>query len=260
MTRATPAIAWADWALALKNLLFPIFCVQCRRRLLNDENGYFCPTCWDASPRVDRPFCTVCGRPHTGAVGLGTRSNFPCGRCLADTDPRPYRRIYGAARYAAAVEEAVKLLKFHGKTRLAGPLAAIMADFAREELDTAQYDFLVPVPLHRVRERARGFNQSRLLAVELLPAFPNARLDESLKRIRPTRVQSRLTGPRERAANIRGAFAVEGGDALRGATVLLVDDVVTTSGTAAECAAALGRAGAAAVDVFAAALAVAHPG
>ena len=44
----------SDWALTLKNILFPIFCKQCGQRLLTDENGYFCPTCWEMSPKVER--------------------------------------------------------------------------------------------------------------------------------------------------------------------------------------------------------------
>lgn len=249
---------WDDWALTLKNLFLPIFCQVCGARLLTEDNGYFCPTCWEISPRVKRPFCTVCGRPHKGAVGFTTQSNFPCADCRAlSPRRRPYRRIYGAAHYDGAVEEAIKLFKFHGKARLAGPLAELMAEFARRELDLEEYDYLVPVPLHRVRERDRGYNQARLLARRLLPEFPRAELDESLRRVRPTRTQSRLTNPDERRRNVAGAFALEGGPGFKGKKLLLVDDVITTAGTVSECAAVLRRAGAEAVDVFAVALAVA---
>jgi len=244
---------YQDWTLTLKNVFLPIFCKQCGQRLLTEENGFFCPTCWEMSPRVQRPFCSICGKPHEGAIGFGTISNFPCADCRARRTP-PYDRICGAALYDGAIEEAVKLLKFYDKRRLAGPLGALMADFAARELECDRYDYLIPVPLHRVRERDRGFNQSRLLAIEVLAVFPNARLDESLRRIRPTRVQSRLKSPEERRANIRGAFAVEG-DRLTGKRVLLVDDVVTTGGTIAECARALRRARIERVDVLAAALA-----
>lgn len=244
---------FGDWGLALKNLVFPIFCKQCGVRLLTDENGFFCPTCWEMSPRVQRPFCSICGKPHKDAVGFGTRSNFPCADCRAAKAP-PYYRVCGAALYDGAVKEAVKMLKFYDKRRLAAPLGELMADFARREMDCDIYDYVVPVPLHRVRQRARGFNQSRLLAGELLAVFPKAELDESLRRIRPTRIQSLMKSPEERRANIRGAFAVEG-DRLKGKTVLLIDDVVTSGGTISECARALRRAGVERVDVLAAALA-----
>jgi len=242
-----------DWILSIKNLIFPQFCHACHARLLTEDNGYFCPQCWESSPRVERPFCTTCGRPHTRAVGFGTQSNFPCAECRES--PRPHvRRMWGAAIYDGPIAEAIKLLKFAGKRKLAGPLGALLIEFAQAEMDQETYDRIVPVPLHPVRQRNRGFNQSELLARAVHTAFPAALLDPSLKRIRPTHTQSRLTGE-ERRHSLRGAFAVIG-DNLAGQRVLLIDDVVTTGGTVSECANALRRAKAAAVDVLAVALTV----
>jgi ComF family protein len=245
-----------DWALTLKNLFLPIFCKTCGRRLLTEENGFFCPTCWELSPRITRPFCLVCGRPHVAVVGSPSDRLYPCAACSTSTDERRYRQIRAAAYYQDAVEEAIKLFKFHDRPRLAGPLAELMVNTAGQELDCDTYEYLVPVPLHRVRARARGYNQSRLLALEILEVFPNASLDESLVRVRPTRVQSRITDEAERRANVRGAFAVIDGDHLRDARVLVVDDVVTSAGTVAACSETLRAAGVREVDVLAVALAV----
>jgi ComF family protein len=246
-----------DWSTPLKNVFLPQFCRQCDTRLLTEENGYFCPTCWESSRRIDRPFCTICGRPHKGAVGFGTTSNFPCSDCR-DTNERSRHcdAIFGAAVYDDAIAEAVKLFKFNDKRRLAGPLADLMIEFATREIECDRYAFLVPVPLYRVRERERGFNQSRELARNLAAAFPTAAVDESLTRVRPTRVQSRIKDEKERRANVKNAFEVSEDHPYRGRTVLLVDDVVTTGGTVNECARVLKKADASKVDVFAAALSV----
>lgn len=243
------------WVLTIKNLCFPIFCRQCGQRLLTEENGFFCPRCWELSRRIERPFCTLCGLPHSGAAGFGSLYNFPCAKCRK-ARAKPYRRIYGAAYYEGAVGEAVRLLKFNDKPRLARPLGELMRTFIEKEIEVERYHDVVPVPLHRVRQRERGYNQSELLAAEIAPLFPNARLNGSLKRIRPTKIQSRIKDERERIANVRGAFAVERTADFKGRTVLLVDDVVTTGGTVAECARVLKRAGAVEVDVLAAALPV----
>jgi ComF family protein len=243
------------WSLTLKNLLLPIFCRQCSDRLLTEENGFFCPTCWELSPRIGRPFCTHCGRPLPQTVGFGEPRNYLCAWCRELKLPEAYRRLYGAARYDQAVAEAVKLFKFQGKTRLVRPLAELMVDFATRELECSAYDLIVPVPLHTVRERARGFNQARLLAEGVMAQFPRARLATALQRVRPTRVQSRLLDESERRANVAGAFVLAKGEDVQGATVLLIDDVVTTAGTVSECAKALMGAGAQAVDVLVAALA-----
>ncbi len=250
-----------DWGLALRNLVLPTFCKQCGRRLLTEENGFFCPTCWESSPRVRRPFCTVCGRPHGGAVGFGTLSNFPCAECRRrEAKPRPYGRIYGAALYAEAVEEAIKLFKFRDRPRLGTALGRLMAEFAAREMECSRYDVIVPVPLHRVRARDRGYNQARLLAEELTEVFPQAALTNALRRTRPTRVQSLLRDGAARVANVKGAFALTPDTRLAGRRVLLVDDVVTTAGTVTECCATLQGAKPASVDVFVAALAASTAG
>ena len=242
------------WTLTIKNLLLPIFCQSCGLRLLTDDNGFFCPTCWEASRRIDRPFCTVCGRPQVVAVGMGGGPNFPCGPCSQLATDRPIRRIFGPAIYGDAIGEAIRLFKFNDKRRLARPLAEVMVEFAEQEMDRAFYTRITPVPLYRVRERERGFNQSMLLARAIQPVFPNAMLTQSLERIRPTQVQSRIKSPDARRKNVLGAFAVSDAGPFRGERVLLVDDVVTTGGTVTECARVLRAAGAVTVDVFAAAM------
>lgn len=247
-----------DWSLTLKNLFFPIFCKECGVRLLTEDNGYFCPTCWERSPRIERPFCPVCGRPHPAGVGLGTKSNFRCGPCSVAETPYPYRRVLGAARYDGAVKLGIKLLKFYDKPRMAKPLGELLREQAAQELEPETYTHVVPVPLHRVRRRERGYNQAELLANEVLPLFPRARLDRSLIRVRPTFAQSRLHGEKERQESVRSAFTVIHDDHLRGAEVLLVDDVVTTGATIGECAKALLQCGVAHVDVLAVALALPH--
>jgi ComF family protein len=245
-----------DWALALRNFFLPVYCRNCQGRMLTEENGFFCPECWAGAPWVEPPLCTLCGRPHQRMIALGNAPDFPCADCREKPN-KHIDRVYGIARYHGVMMEAVKLFKFRSRRRLAIPMGTAMAEFAAERMPVDEYDLIMPVPLHTVRLRQRGFNQSLLLAERILPVFPAAQIDQSLLRIRPTRIQSRLKGPADRAANVRGAFAVVG-DAVKGKTVLLIDDVVTTSGTVTECARMLKRAGALRVDVFTAALA--YPG
>jgi len=247
------------WGLTFRNLFFPQFCHCCGRRLLTEENPCFCATCWDLSPRVERPFCPKCGRPHPPAANFSTRHLFLCGPCAAGEAPLPFRRLYAAAIYdraeACAIAGAIKLLKFGGRRRLVAPLAEELRRVIATEMDPDQYDAVIPTPLHPVRLRTRGFNQSELLAEAVAAAFPRARIERGLLRVRPTRTQSRLRDADARRANVRGAFAVEAGAIRNGETVLLVDDVVTTYGTVSECTRVLLEAGAGAVDVLAAALA-----
>lgn len=257
--RVVDRYRWDEWFLAFKNLFFPIFCRKCGLRLLTEENGYFCPTCWEMSPRIERPFCLICGKPHATMLGRSTDRLFPCAACgTAGFDP-PYRQIRGAAYYDDAIADAIKLFKFHRKKRLAEPLAELLAEAARRELDTDSYACVIPVPLHPVRARARGYNQSLLLAQEFSRKLGALPIEQPLRRTRPTRVQSTLTDEAERRANVQGAFAVDPIEHLVGSAVLLIDDVVTSAGTVTECAATLRAAGVRTVDVLAVALAVRAP-
>jgi ComF family protein len=131
--------------------------------------------------------------------------------------------------------QAVRRLKYDRATSLARPMAELM-ERARRELPA--HDLVVPVPIHWVRRAQRGFNQSELLA-ELAPQ--NLIRPKFLVRTRFTRPQVGLSA-KERLVNLTGAF--KAAPAVRGARVLLIDDVVTSGGTALACAHALRLAGA----------------
>jgi ComF family protein len=103
----------------------------------------------------------------------------------------------------------------------------------------------VPVPLHRVRKRERGYNQSALLCRGLSEAAGIPACPSILKRVRPTPSQTAL-GIEERATNVEGAFALRNGahKKIAGGSFLLVDDVLTTGATMRACARILKRGGA----------------
>jgi ComF family protein len=123
-----------------------------------------------------------------------------------------------------------------------------MAERVAVLLDLSQIDTILPVPLHRSRERERGFNQAYILAKVLSRRYGVPILKGVLGRIRPTPPQ---TGKRrERMRNVRGAFQVHYPERIRGQSILLIDDVYTTGATVNECAKVLMKAGARAVWVY----------
>ena len=129
----------------------------------------------------------------------------------------------------------VRHLKYAGWLHLADTCARAMSD----RLDVAALDALVPVPLHPVRLRARGYNQSRALA-EALGAIHGLPVLELLERVRATRSQVGL-GRSERAVNVDGAFVCRLGAP---PVVGLVDDVTTSGATLAAAGSVLLEAGA----------------
>lgn len=142
--------------------------------------------------------------------------------------------------------DALHRLKYGRDVSLAPALASVLTTRAH---NTSEYDCVLPVPLHRTRLRWRGFNQSLLLARGLCGGRRGRLAPWPLARRRATPPQVGL-GETERRRNVRDAFVVVRPDSIRGATVLLVDDVMTTGATVDECARVLRRAGARHVDVL----------
>ena len=133
----------------------------------------------------------------------------------------------------------VHALKYEGWHALAVGMGARMARLSWPPDVVAERTAFVPVPLSSRRERERGYNQSALLADAIATPLGVPVWRDVLLRLHFSSSQTRLT-PEERLRNVSGAFRVTGDPArLRGAHLVLVDDVVTTAATLNACAAAL---------------------
>jgi len=229
------------WALAALDLVFPALCPVCQATLAARRRDPLCGGCWEAIRRLGPPACARCGLPFAAPAATGL-----CGGCARE---RPaWDWALAAAEYEGAARDALHAFKFHGKRALARPLAALLLEQWGPALAAAAPEALIPVPLGRARARERGFNQAALVAERLGAALRVPLRPRWLVRARATQPQTDL-GATERRANVRGAFAAD--TAVAGRHVALVDDVLTTGATAAECARMLKAAGAARVGVLA---------
>lgn len=196
---------------------------------------------------MGEPLCRICGDAlDLPAFASPTRAATICAACRAQQPP--FRAARSAFVFGGPLREAVHRLKYEGKLALAPRLAPLLSQAMERDTVLSGFapQFLVPVPLHRARQRQRGTNQSALLAHELgrqlnIPVAP------CLRRTRDTPPQVELNRA-QRQSNVRDAFALDaalwakiGG---RGARLLLLDDVFTTGATLSECARALQRGGA----------------
>ncbi len=123
-----------------------------------------------------------------------------------------------------------------------------------DALPNPDVDLILPVPLHPVRRRERGYNQAELLARELSVGWGIPLVPDLLGRARATRAQARVAEG-ERADNVAGAFEVSVPSWMAGRSATLVDDVATSGSTAGAAAGALMDAGATQVKVVVLALA-----
>ena len=207
----------------LIDLLYPpdAVCIVCGG--INRVEGRMCEDCAselrtieDAFPLEEYGRCRVCSRP----VPLGRTQ---CASCARDATPAygfaPFMHTGTAARLVSA-------LKFQNQAFAARILAPYLLRYIPEGTDA-----LVPIPLHRLRERERGFNQAALLCGEMSRStgLPSLSL---LIRERNTKRQSDLSGD-ARTLNVAGSFtAADPSLDLRGMNIALVDDVRTTGSTA----------------------------
>lgn len=171
-----------------------------------------------------------------------------CGSCL--TDPPPFARTLAAVDYDHPWDGLITHFKFHGALDLAPALTQRLLS-AFEQSDVPAPTWLLPVPLSSERLRERGYNQAWELARRLGRALRCEADSRLLLRIKDTPHQLALPTDR-RAGNVRAAFAVDPLRLaeLRGRSVTLVDDVMTTGATVAELARVLLQAGAAEVAVW----------
>ena len=187
------------------------------------------------------PRCAGCGEP----------GSWFCVPCRVECEPVAHEgrlAIRAAGAHVGPLRGAVRRLKYGGEPGLAQDLGALVAlELARDLARGVTVDAVVPVPLHRSRAAARGYDQAALLA-RAVAAHTALPLRPVLHRIRGGRPQVELDRA-ARAANVRGAFIAEAGS-LRGLRVALVDDVATTGATLMDAAAAARAAGARSVRAY----------
>ena len=217
--------------IALKNLpsLFGGSCFVCR----GSAREVLCAACEADVPRLPSPRCPRCALPSPEGA--------PCGRCLAH--PASFDRTVAALTYEFPADALVHALKFRGELALAPLLGRFLQEAVPGE-EFSAITCILPVPLSVERLRGRGFNQALEIARPLARASGRRIELDLLVRARDTAPQFDLPWT-ERQRNVRGAFAVK--RPLAGASVAVVDDVMTTGATLEEVAATLKGAGAARV-------------
>ncbi len=198
---------------------------------------------WQVLDFVGAPLCETCGIPF----GYEIESGACCTTCL-DSPP-----MFDSARAALVYNDGSRgmILGFkHGDRTLNVLAFTPWLVRAGAEL-LAEADLLIPVPLHPFRLLARRYNQAALLAQGVGKDVGVPCLSSGLVRVRATKSQGRMS-VKARRKNVKSAFAVGDWhkDRIRGAHIVLVDDVYTTGSTVNECAKMLKKAGAARVDVL----------
>jgi ComF family protein len=234
----------ATWARMGLNLLFPPRCAACDAELLpQDDPLLLCgPCCLVLGPEVWQG-CRRCG------AWLSDRD--AAGGCPFCQDMSlAFDAVFPLGRYEGPLREAVLRMKRLSHEAVSMALGGLLVQRRGPLLADFRPDVIVPVPMHWRRRLARGVNSPEVVAKCLARVLKVPLRGRLLVRVRNTLPQKDLL-PRERLANVRGAFRVRRGRSgrLDGSHVVLVDDILTTGATSSEAARVLKQAGVAAVAV-----------
>lgn len=199
------------------------------------RRGSCCIDCWERLPRLDKGRCSRCAIPWEGP---SRNDDFLCIPCQDREDHLGWIDAWG--RYSGGLDQVVQALKFSRHHFLASALSELLLEAWRKR-DDLSFDVAVPVPMHRIKLRKRGFNQAELLATAFARRAGLRCEPGMLGKFGERAAQASL--PKEdRGANVRGIFRAAEGCGSK--SILLVDDICTTGETLRACAAELMGAGA----------------
>ena len=207
----------------LLDFFFPRRCPFCGRVA---GRALLCPKCETDLPR--------CDRVRTGAFG----------ECAAP--------LY----YEGSVRDAILAFKFKGRIEHLNCFGALMAEKAAE-VYADRFDAVTWVPVSKKRLKKRGFDQARMLCASLCVDW-HIDPQETLRKTGDNPPQSGIDDPAARRANVLDMYEPVSPENIAGKRFLLIDDIVTTGATLAECVRVLKAAGAANVVCLTLAMARDH--
>lgn len=219
-------------------MVFPAGCLLCDSLLTHARRIPLCETCLASFQRIAPPICRICGQ--TLPVPTEPTEGEPvCRDCLEGKFGFQLARSFGV--YEGALARAIVLLKYQRIEPLGSFFAMRLLELVRSDPRLLSAD--VVVPLHRQKQKDRGYNQVDLFARPLARRLHMPYRPILLMRSHP-RPEKHLLSQEERWEAVRGAFVMRRGGRVDNLRVLLLDDVMTTGATLDACARALGEAGA----------------
>ena len=231
-----------SWGRAMQNLLVPPVCIACVNPLDDRRCLQICEHCCD---RVSRPElkrkCRRCSARFRGEA-----STIP--QCYFCQDVRlPFASVTSVANYDGLLRDLVIRMKSrHGQAVALqlGVWLARIVESRRQSGEIDSIDIVSPMPIHWMRKLRRGFNVAGLLVESIAQSAEfNGKQQELLVASRKTRKQGTLSIT-QRFDNVKDCFEISGKPDLKGASILLVDDVMTSGATAIQAGNRLLRAGA----------------
>ena len=198
------------------DILFPPICLNCKGGLTRNE--YLCDTCYNSIRLNTSLFCPVCRLRLAENKKICSHTNYLLGAAGNYND--------------MAIRNLIHYFKYNSFENLTPILGEILIKYIKNCKLKIENFIIVPIPLHRVKERQRGFNQSKLLAKYVAENF-NLELADILKRTKNTKPQAQCKNNESRTENIKDCFKIKdlAIESIKNKNILLIDDVFTTGST-----------------------------
>ena len=244
MPRSNTRVGVSRWVAgvggAIASVLFPSDCRLCGALLTRADRLPVCDNCLDSFRRIPGEICERCGQPWS-LEAAEEEASAVCRQCRERGFAFDAARSFGV--YQGNLAKAIVLLKYEAIEPLGVWFAKRLQEIARALPEKFAPDLVVPVPLHRTRQKERGFNQVDLFGRPLARRLGLPYRPVLLKRERP-RPEKHLLHFDERWEAVRGAFVIREGGRVDNFRILLLDDVMTSGATLDACSRALRAAGA----------------
>lgn len=225
------------YLLAAKNIIFPPLCFHCEGKTSSE---YLCFDCQNQIEFLFPPLCDLCSTPIP-AAGLNI-----CGNCRRKN--YAYHKLISATRYKNPIAGLIHYFKYKNCDYLAGFFSRLMiTHLSRTGFTGGEYDFITCVPMHPLKIKQRGYNQSALLAKILADHFQKPLKDDIIYEKKLKISQTKLTR-KDRKTNAKDIFTVT--ENLKNKKIIVIDDIFTTGATANACALALKEKGAEKITVI----------
>lgn len=225
---------------ALASVAFPSGCRLCDELLTRADRLAFCDACLESFQKISGDVCARCGQPWTQPAA-NAKEGAICRECSARQFAFDAARSFGI--YEGALARAIVLLKYEEMEPLGAWFGKRLREVSGAWPEEFAADLVVPVPLHRTRQKERGFNQVDLFGRPLARSLGLSYRPVLLKRER-ARPEKHLLHFDERWEAVRGAFVIRKGGRVDNLRILLLDDVMTSGATLDACSRALREAGA----------------
>jgi ComF family protein len=214
---------------------------------IDSECPFLCQLCNQELPYINKPLCLYCGQPYTYSK---QRHNLnDCPECRSEQPP--WHHLIPCMYYTLECKYLIRQLKFSRQVQIGILFGRLLSHTITRQIDRGDIqrpEALLSIPLHRKRQRKRGYNQAHVIAQELAKQLKVPLISEGkLIRVKFTEPQS-LQKMGMRKQNIQGAFKVT--ESLNVKHIALIDDVVTTGETIREATEVLAKSGVQSIDIW----------